>query len=105
MKITLEKGNIKEVEAFMNDKEKRGQEVIIDGRFIIDRWGEMIVREIEGTEDEISLNFTAPKELYEDHPSLKYEIPFWIYLNLKKEKAEITYYEESNEIEIKTISK
>ncbi|KDR96595.1 hypothetical protein SAMN02745945_00157 [Peptoclostridium litorale DSM 5388] len=105
MKITFEIGNKKEVEAFFNNKEIKGKAVIIDGRLVIERWGEVLINEIEGTNGEFSMNFTPPGEMYEEKLNLKYEIPFWVYFNLNKEKADIIYQEEANQVEIRTVAK
>lgn len=105
MKTTFEMENIKKMEAFLNNKELKGKTVIIDGRFIIERWGEVIVNEIEGTAGEFSLNFTPAGEHYAEKLNLKYEIPFWVYFNPKKESVDIIYQEEANQIEIRMVAK
>lgn len=100
MKITIDFDNMKEVQRYVNAEDKIGQTVVIDEKFIVERWGEILFRKAEGTNDKIIMEFTTPEEFYEEKLQKKYEIPFWTLLDIGKYDVSFEYFPELNEIQV-----
>lgn len=100
MKMTIDFNNMKEVQRFVNAEDKRGQTVVIDEKFIVERWGEILFRKAEGATDKMIMEFTTPEEFYADELQKKYEIPFWTLLDLGRYDVSFEYVADLNELQV-----
>jgi len=100
MKMTIDFNNMKEVQKYVNAEDKRGQTVVIDEKFIVERWGEILFRNAEGTTDKIMMEFTNPEEFYAEELQKKYEIPFWVLLDVGSFDVSFEYFPELNEMQV-----